>query len=178
MKLLRILVLAAALAGLATPSFAGKCAAEEFVTSAGNAFMSAAAAGSPQAFTRAASRYADLRSIALFALGPHRKSLPKSREAEYIALSKAYMGRFMSKHASKFAGSGLKVISCSGNTVNASIGGGKKLIFRLSGGRHGYRVQDVNASSIWLAGQMRTTFVGVLNRNHGDINALISYLRS
>lgn len=107
MKLLRILVLAAALAG-GHPVFRRKCAAEGFVTSAGNAFMSAAAAGSPQAFTRAASRYADLRSIALFALGPHRKSLPKSREAEYIALSKAYMGRFMSKHASKFAGSGLK----------------------------------------------------------------------
>ncbi len=177
MTLLRTIVLAGTLFGLAGPAFAARCDAEAFVMSAGNAFMSAARAGSPQAFTSAAGRYADLRSIALFALGPHRKSLPKSKEGEYVGLAKAYMGRFMSKHASKFSGSGLKVVSCSGNTVNASMSGGKKLIFRVSGGKGGYRVQDVNAASIWLAGQMRTTFVGVLNRNHGDIDALLTYLR-
>jgi ABC-type transporter MlaC component len=173
------LAFSAALAMLASsPALAGKCDAEGFVINVGNAFISAARAGSPQAFTSAASRYADLRSIALFALGPHRKQLPKAREGEYVALTRAYMGRFMAKHASKFAGSGIQVLSCTGNTVNANIGGGKKLIFRVSGSGGSYRVQDVNASSIWLAGQMRSTFVGVLNRNHGDINALFAYLRS
>ncbi len=87
------------------------------------------------------------------------------------------MGRFMAKHASKFAGSGLKVVSCNGNTVNASMDGGKRLMFRVSGGQGSYRVTDVNAASIWLAGQMRSTFVGVINRNHGDINALMAYLQ-
>jgi ABC-type transporter MlaC component len=69
------------------------------------------------------------------------------------------------------------VVSCSGNTVNASMDGGKRLMFRVSGGKGGYRVLDVNASSIWLAGQMRSTFVSVINRNHGDINALLNYLQ-
>ncbi|NMD07986.1 MAG: ABC transporter substrate-binding protein [Phyllobacteriaceae bacterium] len=153
------------------------CPAEGFVLSAGNAFLAAARNGSPSAFTSAASRYADLRSIALFALGPHRKSLPKGMEAEYVSLAKAYMGQFMSKHAAKFAGSGLKITTCSGTTVNASTAAGKKLIFRVSGGKGHYRVQDVNAASIWLAGQMRSTFVGVINRNNGDINALFRFLR-
>lgn len=162
---------------LSGQAFADKCPAEDFVVSAGNAFLSAARAGSPQAFTSAASRYADLRSIALFALGPHRKLLSKAQEGQYVALAKAYMGRFMAKHASKFAGSGLKVVSCSGNTVNASMDGGKRLMFRVSGGQGSYRVTDVNAASIWLAGQMRSTFVGVINRNHGDINALFTYLQ-
>ncbi len=177
MTFLRSLTLAGALFAMTLPAAAGKCDAEAFVLSAGNAFMTAARAGSPQAFTSAAGRYADLRSIALFALGQHRKSLPKGREGEYVSLAKGYMGRFLSRHASKFSGSGLKVVSCSGNTVNASMSGGKKLIFRVAGGKGGYRVQDVNAASIWLAGQMRSTFVGVLNRNHGDINALFAYLR-
>lgn len=178
MTFLRVVAVAGSLLALSGQAWADKCAAEAFVISAGNAFLSAARTGSPQAFTNAAVRYADLRSVAMFALGPHRKLLPKAREAEYVSLAKAYMGRFMAKHASKFSGSGLKVVSCSGNTVNASMAGGKKLIFRVSGGRRGYRVQDVNAASIWLAGQMRTTFVGVINRNHGDINALFAYLRS
>lgn len=162
---------------LSRPSLASNCPAEGFVLSAGNAFLAAARNGSPSAFTSAASRYADLRAITLFALGPHRKSLPKGKEAEYVGLAKAYMGAFMSKHAAKFAGSGLKVTTCSGNTVNATMASGKKLIFRVSGSKGHYRVQDVNAASIWLAGQMRTTFVGVINRNNGDINALLKYLR-
>jgi len=172
------IAVAGILLAMSGTAWADKCDAEGFVLSAGNAFLAAARSGSPQAFTSAAGRYADLRSIALFALGPHRKSLPKGREGEYVALAKAYMGRFMAKHASKFSGSGLTVVSCSGNTVNASYSGGKKLIFRISGNKGGYRVQDVNAASIWLAGQMRSTFVGVLNRNHGDINALITYLKN
>lgn len=177
MSFWKSIAFAGAVFALTGQAQAEKCAAEGFVVSAGNAFLSAARAGSPQAFTSAASRYADLRSIALFALGPHRKLLGKGQEARYVSLAKAYMGRFMAKHASQFAGSGLRVVSCSGNTVNASTDGGKRLIFRVAGGKRGYRVMDVNASSIWLAGQMRSTFVSVINRNHGDINALMAYLQ-
>jgi ABC-type transporter MlaC component len=38
-------------------------------------------------------------------------------------------------------------------------------------------VQDVNVGGIWLAGQLRSTFTGVIKRNNGDVGALISYLR-
>jgi ABC-type transporter MlaC component len=160
----------------ATPVWAG-CPAEGFVTSAGSAFVSAANAGTAQAFVNAASRYADLRGVALFALGTHRRDMPKSMEAEYVRLARNYMGAFMAKNASKVTGSNLKVVSCAGNTVTAQTSNGKKLIFRVSGSGGSYRVQDVNVSSVWLAGQMRTTFAGVINRNGGDINALMTYLR-
>ena len=177
MKLLHVLSFLLATALWATPAAAAKCDAEGFVSSAGNAFLAAARKGSPQAFTSAASRFADLHSIAMFALGPHRKSLPKSKEGEYVSLARKFMGEFMAENASRFSGSDLKVVSCSGNTVNATTAGGKKLIFRVSGGKGGYRVQDVNVSSIWLAGQMRSTFVGVINRNNGSFDALMKYLR-
>jgi phospholipid transport system substrate-binding protein len=177
MRFFRIVLLSGGLLLAIGPSALANCDAEGFVSNAGNAFLAAARRGTPQAFTSAASRYADLRSIAMFALGPHRKSLPKAKEAEYLTLARSFMGGFMAKHSSRFAGSGLKVVSCSGNTVNATTAGGKKLIFRVSGGKGGYRVQDVNVSSIWLAGQMRATFTGVLNRNNGDIDALLRYLR-
>ena len=153
------------------------CDAESFVINAGQAFSSASKRGSASAFMGAASRYADTRGIALSALGPHRKKLTRAQEGEYVRLAQEFMGRFMAKYSASFNTSGLKVSTCSGNTVSATSSNGKKIIFRVGRGRGGYRVQDVNVSSVWLAGQMRSTFVGVINRNNGDLAALFKYLK-
>jgi phospholipid transport system substrate-binding protein len=153
------------------------CDAENFVLSAGRAFTVASHRGSPSAFSSAASSYADMRSIALFALGPHRKKLPPSKEGEFVRMAQGFMGRFMSRYASRFDAAGMHITSCSGNIVNAQAGG-RKLIFRVAKRGGGYVLQDVNVSSIWLAGQMRSTFTGVINRNGGDFNALWDYLKS
>ena len=157
----------------ATEAAKADCPAENLVMGAGRAFTSASKSGSAAAFLSAASRYTDTRGIALSALGPHRKKLSKAQEGEYLRLAQSFMGKFMSQYSSKFNTSGMKITTCSGNTVTATVNGGRKVIFRVSGGR----VQDVNVSSVWLAGQMRSTFVGVLNKNNGDISALLDYLR-
>jgi ABC-type transporter MlaC component len=149
------------------------CPGEALVMSAGRAFTAASGSGSAGAFQNAASRFADLRSIALFALGPHRKKLTKAQEAEYVRLAQAFIGRFMAKHADRFNAEGMKVVSCSGGTIAATANGGRKIMFRVSGGR----IKDVNVGSVWLAAQMRSTFVGHINRNNGDIQALIRYLK-
>lgn len=168
----RILVIAAALF-ISTASLASACPSEGLVMGAGKAFTSASRSGSASAFLSAASRYADTRGIAMSALGPHRKKLTKAQEAEYVRLAQSFMGSFMAKYSSRFNAAGMKITTCKGNLVTVTGSGGRKIIFRVSGGR----VQDVNVSSVWLAGQMRTTFVGVLNRNNGDISALLKYLR-
>jgi ABC-type transporter MlaC component len=156
---------------LASPVAA--CPSEGLVMGAGKAFTSASRSGSASAFLSAASRYADTRSIALSALGPHRKKLTKAQEGEYVRLAQGFMGEFMARYASRFNVSGMKITTCKGSVVTATTANGNKIIFRVGGGR----VQDVNVSSVWLAGQMRSTFVGVLNRNDGDMKALFSYLR-
>lgn len=153
------------------------CPAKGFVLNAGSAFMAAANAGSPSAFSNAAARYADLRGIALFALGQHRKNLSKSNEAQYISLARGFMGKFMASNASRLRGTGLKVVSCRGNKVNATMASGKALVFRVIKTRNGFRVQDVSVSSIWLTGQLRSKFVGIVNRNGGNLEALMVYLR-
>ena len=158
---------------VASAAALAECPAEDLVMNAGRAFTSASKSGSPSAFLNAASRYADTRSIALSALGPHRKKLSKGQEGEYLRLAQTFMGKFMSQYSSKFNTAGMKITTCSGNVVTATASGGRKIIFRVGGGK----VQDVNVSSVWLAGQMRSTFVGVLNKNGGDIKALLEYLR-
>ena len=152
-----------------------------FVTNAGNAFLGAARVHTASAFSGVTSRYTDLRGISMFALGPHRARLSKSREAEYLALTRGFIGRFMMKHSARFSGSGMQIKDCvaSSNalTVSTQLSNGKKIIFKLHRSKRGYLVRDVNVSSVWLAQQLRSTFVGVINRNGGDINALFAYLR-
>jgi ABC-type transporter MlaC component len=170
------------LGGCLPSAAAGACEASAFIANAGNAFMGAARVQTASAFSGAAARYTDLRGISMFALGPHRGLLSKSREAEYLALTRGFIGRFLMKHSSRFSGSGMIIKDCvtSSNalTVSTRMSNGKKIIFKLHRTKRGFLVRDVNVSSVWLAQQLRSTFVGVVNRNGGDINALFTYLRN
>ena len=161
---------------------ANTCEASTFITNAGNAFMGAARVHSASAFSGATSRYTDLRGIAMFALGPHRRLLGKAREAEYLTLTRGFIGRFMVRHSSRFSGSGMTIKDCVSSTnaltVSTRLSNGKKIIFKLYRSKRGFLVRDVNVSSVWLAQQLRSTFVGVIKRNGGDINALFKYLRT
>jgi ABC-type transporter MlaC component len=158
------------------------CEASAFITNAGNAFMGAARVHSASAFSGATSRYTDLRGISMFALGPHRKLLGKAREAEYLALTRTFIGSFLAKYSNRFSGSGMTIKDCVSSThaltVSTRLSNGKKIIFKLYKTRRGFLVRDVNVSSVWLAQQLRSTFVGVIRRNGGDINALFKYLRT
>ena len=170
------------LASCLSSATANACEASTFISNAGNAFMGAARVHSASAFSGVTARYTDLRGISMFALGPHRGLLNKSREAEYLTLTRGFIGRFMMKYSSRFSGSGMTIKDCvtstNALTVSTRLSNGKKIIFKLHRSRHGFLVRDVNVSSVWLAQQLRSTFVGVINRNGGDINALFAYLRN
>jgi ABC-type transporter MlaC component len=164
----------------ATPCLAAaKCEASGFVKSAGHAYDRAASAGSAAAFATAAARYSDLRSLSFFALGRYRDQLPKSQEAEFLSLTRQFIGETLKDHGSGFRGASLVIIDCKesgGNVVvTARTSGGAKLIFRLARVGGGYTVKDINIKGVWLVQQMRSTFVGTINRT-GSIDGLISYL--
>ena len=176
-------VLAAVLLFVSQPSISAlsaTCPAENYIQSAGAAFMSASRSNSAGAFSAAASRFADLHSIALFALGNYRQNLPKSRETEYVARTRTFMGKFMVQYGSHFSGTSIVITSCNesanGLTVGTKLSTGQSLTFRLRKAGGGYRVQDVSISSIWLAQTMRRKFTRVISENNGDIDALMNYL--
>ena len=158
-----------------------KCDAAGFVHSAGEAYDRAASSGSAAAFANAAARYSDIRSLSLFALGRYRKDLPKSREAEYLKLARQFIGETLRDHGSGFRGASLQITDCKtsgGNVVvSARTSGGTKVIFRLARAGGSYTVKDINMQGIWLAQQMRSTFVGTISRT-GSIDGLFSYLKS
>lgn len=157
---------------------AAGCPAEGFVKSAGNAYDRAAASGSPSAFASAADRFSDLRSLSFFALGQYRKELPKSREAEYLSLTRKFIGQTLQKHGSGLRGGDLTVLDCAqsggGLVVTTRSASGKKIVFRLAKAGGGYTVKDVNMSGVWLAQQMRSKFTGTISR--GGMDGLFAYL--
>ena len=159
---------------------AASCPAEAYIQSAGQAFMNASRNGSPSAFSSAAARYADLRGLALFALGNYRQNLPKAREAEFVSRAQTFMGSFMAQYGSHFSGNSIKITSCNdssgGMTIGTKLSTGQTLTWRLRKSGGSYRVQDVSVSSIWLAQTMRNKFTRVIRENNGDVGALISYL--
>jgi hypothetical protein len=173
-KALRSILLLASISW-AAPALAASCPAEGFIKQAGADFVRAAKSHSPENFANAAARYADIRSVALFALGIHRKDLPKSREAEYVSLTRKFMGKFMVEYSTELSGNGLSITACSGNLVTTKFDSGQSIIFRLKGSR---QIEDVNVSGIWLIQVMRTKFANVINHNGGDVNALLKWLAS
>lgn len=176
-----LLALVAVSTGHATPAFAAaKCEAASFVLSVGDAYDRAARSGSPQTFVNAAARFSNIRELSYFALGRYRKDLPKAREAEYLALTRKFVGEFMLKYGKGFRASSLTITDCvaSGGMimVTAKLSTGGKVMFRITK-PGGYQIKDINMKGIWLAQQMRSTFVGTITRT-GSIDGLLDYLKS
>jgi ABC-type transporter MlaC component len=157
--------------GLASGALAAACPGEKLVKSAAASFAAAKRANSAAAFSAAISRYADVNSLALYALGPYRKNLPASRRASYISQTRAYMGRFMKKHANRIVQTNLQVISCSGDIIKTS-NGEREISWRVSNGR----IRDVGSGGIWLAVQMRSKFVRIIRNGGGDIQAIFDMI--
>lgn len=183
MRALRIGLTMATLAlGVGAAQAAPSCAAAGFVTGASAAIDRAARSQSPAAFSAATARFTDLHGISLFALGRYRKQLPKSREAEYMALTRSFVGRFMADHASSIRATGLRITDCKPQAANlvvsAKINGGGKIIFKLVRTQSGYRIADLNLRSTWLAHQLRSHFTAVIRRGDGNIEALFKYLNA
>ncbi len=165
---------------IAPAARAASCPAASYVQSVGQAYDRAAGSGSPAAFVNAASRYTNLRELSLFALGRYRKDLPKSREAEYLSLTRTFIGGFMLKNGRGFRASDLAITSCepSGNgfIVTAKLSTGGKVIFRIDRAGGGFTIRDMNMKGIWLAQQLRSTFTGTIRRT-GSIDGLFRYLK-
>ena len=156
---------------------AAPCAAGKVAERAGNAFVKAARSKSSSAFAGALRSHADMRSIALFALGKHRKKLPKSSEGTYVKLTSRYVSRTLASFSKKFRANSVETVRCRGKTVEARLNqlGGRppqKVLFRIKGSK----VSDVNVQNVWLAQLLRSNFSSVLKKGGNNISVLFAHL--
>jgi ABC-type transporter MlaC component len=164
---------AVALIAAAVGAHAEICPGAVTVTSAASAFVSAARAGSPAAFSALLTRYTNVEALAIFALGRYRAKLPPERRAEYIRNTQYYLGRFLADNSGRFNDSSkLTIESCKGNLVTTSFKGGSNIIWRVSG----TRIDDVQVSGFWLTLALRDKFANVVRQNHGYVSSLLDFL--
>ena len=161
-------------------------AAESYVSKVGNGVIAAARANSVGQFRSLLKANADIAAIAIYSLGPYRKSLTNDVKAEYYGLVENYIARVFQQNAKKLAGQGLEVKGTkdAGDSVlvrsvlNMGGGGSMPVTWRLVKRGSSYRIFDVNVDGIWLASTQKTNFVSVLKKNNGDMGALLAYLRN
>jgi ABC-type transporter MlaC component len=157
---------------LALGSALAACTGEGVVKSAAASFVAAKRVNSADAFANAVAKHTDITALALSALGPYRKELKPDKQAEYIARTKAYIGRFFLRYSDRFSEGNLVVDSCAGDLVKTTTGS-NNLVWKVTGGK----IRDVQISGIWLANQMRTKFVHEIRRGgHEKIEALFKFL--
>jgi hypothetical protein len=155
-------------------SRAVSCPASDIVGNAGGALIGAAHRNSAPAFASVLARYADVDAIAMVALGQYRGALSRDQRAEYIANTKRYISRFLVEKSGAFRKlEKLTIDSCEGNLVKTSFDGQSRIVWRLSRGR----IADVQVSGVWLALGLRSKFTNIVRQNHGDVSALLDFLR-
>jgi hypothetical protein len=81
------------------------------------------------------------------------------------------MGRFFADHAGSFANASLQIENCDGSQIR-SVAGGHEIVWRTAGGRVG----DVEVDGVWLAEELRSKFVSVIDNGQGNIESLYRFL--
>jgi phospholipid transport system substrate-binding protein len=161
-----------------TPSFAATCPQSSVAERAGKDMIDAAKSGSPAAFSRALGKYADMDSIAMFALGKYRKQLPAGKQSQYVALTTDYVSRTLNDFRLKFRAESISIRDCSGDTIESVIfflggKGNQPVLWRIKGSK----VADVNVQNVWLAQLLRTNITGILDKNDGNFGKLFDEMK-
>ena len=137
-------------------------------------------------FERLLGAYANMNGVARFALGRYRKNLPNSEKNNYYTLVKRFVAGLFVDYVDDFRGERLAIRRSRKNgsavIVDSEIIFPHKLPapveWRVSSSNSRHRVTDVKIRGVWMRLQMRQKFVRILKKNHGDINALMSYLQN
>jgi ABC-type transporter MlaC component len=161
--------------------------AERYVASIGADVIHLANSGAAKPtmrkrFSDLISRYANVRSVGLLALGPYQKQLPQGQREEFFDLVADYIAAFFVYYLDDFRGSALEIKSSvqqGGSTiVESAITFGSRsdalVHWRITSGR----VSDVKVRGIWLSLQLKKRFTDILKRTQGDFAPLFDELKS
>ncbi len=127
-------------------------------------------------------RYINIPSVANFALGPAKSSLPDGQKSQFYELVGNYAAALFVWYVADFQGTDLKVTGSSEQgkfiTVDSAVAGkGEQLRWRVTGSPGAFRVADLNVKGVWLSIAMKKMFEDTLNSSHGDFQPLFAKLR-
>jgi ABC-type transporter MlaC component len=160
---------------------------EQYVSRIGTDVIGLANSGAPKPamrrrFSALVSRYSNVRSVGLLALGQYQKQLPPGQREEFFRLVSDYIASFFVYYLNDFKGTGLDIKSSveqgKSTIVESRIAfSGRRdveVYWRIASGR----VIDVKVRGIWLSLQLKKRFTDILRRTKGDFEPLFAELES
>jgi phospholipid transport system substrate-binding protein len=133
-------------------------------------------------FATLLNRYINIPSVANFALGTARQSLPAGDKAKFYDLVSNYAAALFVWYAQDFQGSDLKINSSNDQgkftIVDSSIvGSGEQLRWRVYGNPGSLRIADINVKGVWLSIAMKKMFEDTLSASRGNFEPLYAKLK-
>jgi phospholipid transport system substrate-binding protein len=133
----------------------------------------------------------DIRRIALFTLGPARRTATPQQVDAFVNAFRSYAVAVYESRLKAYAGQSLRVVGTSehgaGDYIVRTVlvdptgrteqqGEPIEVDFRVDGTPGHYVVIDAAIAGVWLALEERDQFTAFLEENNGNLNALITHL--
>ncbi len=162
--------------------------AEDYVHQLGTEVLRVAAGGHrgdkalQRRFASLLNRYINIPSVANFALGRSKGTLPDGEKGQFYDLVANYAAALFVWYVADFQGSDLSVTGSAEQgkfiTVDTAVAGrGEQLRWRVSGTPGAFHIVDLNVKGIWLSIAMKKMFEDTLNSSRGDFKPLYAKLR-
>jgi len=187
-----VLVLLAAAIAVPTPGRAASDPAS-FIADLGNRAIQVLTSGSSEAerekqFRALFEEGFDVPEISRFVLGPNWRTATEPQRQEFVKLFEDYVVHAYTVRFSAYAGQQLKVGSARPEGENASLvqsqialpNGSQppvRVDWRLGQNNNGYKITDVSVEGVSMALTQRQEFASVIQRNGGQLDALLKLLR-
>jgi phospholipid transport system substrate-binding protein len=129
----------------------------------------------------------DVPAITRFALGRYWQTASEAQQKEFTGLFTAYMVHVYTVRFNEFTGQQFKVTgsrpeSDTSSLVSSQMGSGGnpgvKIDWRVTAAPDGFKIIDLVVEGISMAVTQRQEFSAVIQRNGGDIEALLKLLRA
>lgn len=175
-----------AVAGVALVSLSAGAQAGEspagYMKRVGNELLAAARSGSASQFAMVLNANADVRSIALGALGSYVHSLPRSERPVYFNGMINFIARYAAKEAPKYPVARFVVTAQSKEDVRGTyvdsritLSSGESYDVRWLVVRRdeGYKVRDAQVIGFWMTSFLDNLFQNYISENGGNPRALV-----
>jgi phospholipid transport system substrate-binding protein len=141
---------------------------------------------SPSLFLRAINRHADIKSISDYSLGQYSKKLNAKQQARMERGVAGFMSRYFASQVESYPVDRAEIKGERSYSANETLVSTR--IFLKTGSsywvewllaEHGksFKIRDVRIMGFWLSPFQRSLFVSYIDKNGGDVSALLSALR-
>lgn len=148
--------------------------------------FTAAQQKTPESFLEAINRHADLAAISTYSVGDYSNGLTSMIMARLRRGVAGFMARYFASQAASYPvvraeingetpqGEGEVVVA---TRIYLSSGSSYSVEWLLAEHAKRYKIRDVRVMGFWLSPFQRDLFVRYIEKNNGDVNALLAALR-